>query len=82
MKSTIFLSPLIFGLAHIHHFYEFRITNAKTPITAALARSVLQFAYTYLFGVFATFIFLRTGSLLAIIAIHMFCNYKIGRAHV
>lgn len=75
MQSTVFLSPLVFGLAHAHHFYEFRITNPGTPVAAALARSVLQFAYTYLFGIFATFIFLRTGSLLATIAVHMFCNY-------
>lgn len=75
MKSTIFLSPLIFGLAHVHHFYEFRITNPQTPITVALVRSVLQFAYTYLFGIYATFVFLRTGSLLATIVVHIFCNY-------
>ena len=26
-KSTIFLSPIVFGLAHAHHFYEFRISR-------------------------------------------------------
>lgn len=75
MKSTIFLSPLVFGLAHVHHFYEFRITNPECLLHVAVVRSVLQFSYTYLFGVFATFIFLRTGSLLAVITVHIFCNY-------
>lgn len=75
MRTTIFLSPLVFGLAHVHHFYEFRVTNPGTPIIAAIARSVLQFAYTYLFGVFATFIFLRTASLLSVVTVHIFCNY-------
>ncbi|KAF4120265.1 prenyl protein peptidase [Geosmithia morbida] len=74
MESAVFLSPLVFGLAHVHHFYEFRQTNPQVPVIAALARSVLQFAYTYLFGIYATFIFLRTGSLLAVVLVHTFCN--------
>jgi len=72
--TTIFLSPVIFGLAHFHHFYEFRLTHAHVPVTAAVARSVLQLAYTTLFGAYATFLFLRTGSLLAICLVHAFCN--------
>jgi prenyl protein peptidase len=72
---TIFLSPLVFGLAHVHHFYEFRITHPQVPLLAAVARSVLQFSYTSLFGMYATFIFVRTGSLPAVILIHTFCNY-------
>ncbi|KAF4864820.1 putative CAAX prenyl protease 2 [Colletotrichum siamense] len=74
LTQTIFLSPLIFGLAHVHHFYEFRITHPRVPLIAAVARSVLQFAYTSLFGGYATFLFLRSGSLLAIVLVHAFCN--------
>lgn len=74
MGSTVFLSPLVFGLAHVHHFYEFRKTNPQVSVVDAVARSVLQFSYTYLFGIYATFIFLRTGSLLAVIVTHAFCN--------
>lgn len=74
LKNIIFLSPLVFGLAHLHHFHEFRITQPRVPLTAAIVRSVFQFSYTYLFGIYATFIFLRTGSLLAIVLIHAFCN--------
>ncbi|KAL6850895.1 CAAX prenyl protease [Amphichorda felina] len=74
MGSTVFLSPLVFGLAHLHHFYEFRVTHPHIPVTAAAARSVIQFSYTYLFGIYATFIFLRTGSLLAVAIVHAFCN--------
>lgn len=72
--SIILRSPLVFGLAHLHHFYEFRITHPQTPLIAAIARSVFQFSYTYIFGVYATFIFLRTGSLLAAISAHALCN--------
>ena len=74
VRKVIFLSPVIFGLAHIHHFYEFRISHPRTPLIAAVARSVFQLAYTSLFGAYATFLFLRTGSLLAVVLVHSFCN--------
>ena len=72
--QTIFLSPIIFGLAHVHHFYEFKLTNPQVPVFAAILRSVVQFSYTTLFGAYATFIYLRTGSVLAIFIVHAFCN--------
>lgn len=65
---------MVFGLAHIHHFYEFRIANPNVALPMAIARTVLQFSYTSLFGMYGTFLFLRTGSLLAVIAVHAFCN--------
>ncbi|KAG9239398.1 hypothetical protein BJ875DRAFT_522821 [Amylocarpus encephaloides] len=75
-KTTIFLTPIIFGLAHVHHFYEFRVTHPHTPVLAALLRSLLQFSYTTLFGGYATFLYLRTGSLLSVILVHAFCNWQ------
>ncbi|KAH8156449.1 hypothetical protein CIB48_g11797, partial [Xylaria polymorpha] len=74
VARTIFLSPVIFGLAHFHHFYEFRVTHPHEPVVMGLLRSLLQFSYTSLFGAYATFLFLRTGSLLAIFVVHAFCN--------
>jgi len=74
LAKTIFLSPVIFGLAHVHHFYEFRITHRQVPLVAAVARSIFQLAFTSVFGAYATFLFLRTGSLLAICLVHSFCN--------
>lgn len=74
MTRTIFLSPVIFGLAHVHHFYEFRLSHPQIPAVAALARSAFQFAYTTLFGAYATFLFVRSGSLLAVCMVHTFCN--------
>lgn len=71
----VFLAPLYFGIAHVHHFYEFRLTHPGTPVAAALLRSIFQFGYTTVFGWYATFLYLRTGSLLAIIIVHSFCNY-------
>ncbi len=74
IPKTVFLSPVIFGMAHFHHFYEFRTTHAHVTVAAAVARSAFQLAYTTLFGAYATFLFLRTGSLLAICVVHAFCN--------
>ena len=73
--TIIFLTPVVFGLAHVHHFYEFRITHPHTPIIGALLRSLLQLAYTTMFGGYATFIYMRTGSLLSVILVHAFCNW-------
>ncbi|CAI4211431.1 unnamed protein product [Parascedosporium putredinis] len=39
LNNIIFVTPIIFGLAHIHHFYEFRLTHPHVPITSAIARS-------------------------------------------
>lgn len=74
IRETVFLSPVIFGLAHFHHFYECRLANPGVPFAAALARSLFQLAFTTVFGAYATFIYVRTGSLLAVCAVHAFCN--------
>ncbi|KAJ5139041.1 CAAX amino terminal protease [Penicillium bovifimosum] len=74
-SRIVFIAPLYFGIAHVHHFYEFRLTHPDTPAFAALLRSLFQFGYTTVFGWYATFVFLRTGSLLAVVLIHSFCNW-------
>ncbi len=74
IKQTIFLSPLIFGLSHVHHLYEFRLTPPKVYVAAAYARSIFQLAYTTLFGAYATFLYVRTGSQRAVCLVHAFCN--------
>ncbi|XWW99038.1 hypothetical protein V2A60_007043 [Cordyceps javanica] len=73
-RSIIFLSPLVFGTAHMHHFYEFRLTNPGAPMYAAVVRTIIQLAYTSVFGAYVTFLFLQTGSLLAVVLVHAFCN--------
>lgn len=73
-SRIVFLTPLYFGIAHIHHFYEFTLTHPHTPLLPAVLRSVFQFTYTTLFGWYAAFVYVRTGSLYACIIIHAFCN--------
>jgi len=74
-SRIVFVSPLYFGIAHIHHLYEFRLTHPETPMIAAVFRSLFQFTYTTLFGWYAAFLYLRTGSLPGVILAHSFCNW-------
>ncbi|KAA6407135.1 MAG: prenyl ase Rce1 [Lasallia pustulata] len=75
VPRTVLLTPLYFGIAHVHHFYEYTLTHPHTPLLPALVRSLVQFAYTTLFGWYATFVFVRTGSLPAVVLAHSFCNW-------
>ena len=81
----VFLTPLVFGGAHLHHLVEFlqsRTPEGRSfpPIAVwlnGIAMSLFQFTYTSLFGFFAAFVFLRTGSFWAAFAAHSLCN-KLG----
>lgn len=73
--KTVFLTPLYFGIAHIHHYYEYKLTHPREEMLPNLLRSLFQFAYTTLFGWYATFVFIRTGSLAAVVIAHSFCNW-------
>ncbi|KAF1990595.1 CaaX prenyl proteinase Rce1 [Aulographum hederae CBS 113979] len=75
LTTLIFITPLYFGIAHLHHLHEFRISHPNVHLAMALLRSVVQFTYTTLFGWFAAFVFLRTGSVWAAMAAHGFCNW-------
>ncbi|KAH8712161.1 hypothetical protein GQ44DRAFT_811651 [Phaeosphaeriaceae sp. PMI808] len=74
-KQIVFLTPLYFGIAHLHHLYEFRITHTEVPWFIAVLRSLFQFTYTSLFGFFAAFVYLRTGNMYTCILTHTFCNW-------
>lgn len=71
----IFVTPLYFGIAHIHHFYEYTLTHPFTPLPPALLRSIVQFGYTTVFGWYAAFLFLRSGNLWGVVVVHGFCNW-------
>lgn len=73
--QVVFLTPLYFGIAHIHHFYEFILTHPHTPWAPSIIRSLIQFTYTTLFGWYATFVFIRTGNVFAVTLAHTFCNW-------
>mmetsp|Transcript_45443 Transcript_45443/g.91688 ORF Transcript_45443/g.91688 Transcript_45443/m.91688 type:complete len:148 (-) Transcript_45443:193-636(-) len=72
MWAAVFGGPVFFGVAHLHFFLERRRAHGWQK--AALA-TLLQFTYTYLFGVFSAFLFLRTARLQAPCLCHVFCNF-------
>lgn len=73
LRWLIFGTPLYFGLAHLHHFYESYVLAGRSLQFAAL-QSGIQFAYTSVFGWYANWLWLRTGSAAAPLAAHVFCN--------
>jgi prenyl protein peptidase len=74
-KQIVFLTPLYFGIAHLHHLYEFRVTHPEVSPLISILRSLFQFTYTSLFGFFAAFVYLRTGNVYTCILAHTFCNW-------
>ncbi|ORX50689.1 Abi-domain-containing protein [Piromyces finnis] len=72
----IFVLPLFFGLAHVHHAYEQYSLhkNEENIISRIIFSIILQFSYTNLFGWFASFLLLRTDNVLSSIFAHALCN--------
>lgn len=70
--SVCFVAPLFFGVAHLHHYIELRRTY---PVKTAAMSVLFQFCYTYLFGAYACFLFVKTKCIYASILAHTFCNY-------
>ncbi|EIN12707.1 Abi-domain-containing protein [Punctularia strigosozonata HHB-11173 SS5] len=75
-RFMIFVTPLWFGLAHVHHALETYQRLGQTPqaLKTALVSSLFQFGYTTLFGFHAGYLFLRTSSIWPPIVAHVFCN--------
>jgi len=76
-RKKIFLSPLSFGLAHIHHAWDVynRFGRTRGALRRAIIVSLFQFIYTTLFGFHSAFLFLRTGSIYPPLISHAFCNF-------
>lgn len=73
LAKSIFLTPLFFGLAHLHHIIE-GVMNNESSLKFLLVQHCFQFAYTYIFGVYSSYLFLRTGNFFASFLSHSFCN--------
>ncbi|GEQ71807.1 hypothetical protein JCM33374_g5493 [Metschnikowia sp. JCM 33374] len=73
-KSLILYSPLLFGLAHIHHGFTL-YHEQKLPLGSAVASSGFQFVYTTLFGIMANTFYINSGyNLWCPIVVHGTCN--------
>ena len=74
------VAPLFFGIAHVHHGVVAWRSGAASARGAA-AQVAVQTAYTTAFGMFAAFVFVRTGRVAPAVASHAFCNYM-GLPHM
>ncbi|KAH9933023.1 uncharacterized protein B0H18DRAFT_871007 [Fomitopsis serialis] len=74
--KMIFLTPWLFGLAHVHHAWDTYNRYGRTTAAAkhAIIATLFQTSYTSLFGFHTAFLFLRTGSLIPPVTAHIFCN--------
>ncbi|KAG2225322.1 hypothetical protein INT45_005566 [Circinella minor] len=72
----VFVSPMYFGLAHLHHAWEnYNQWGANIKVLKlVLLSSLFQFCYTTIFGWYVSFAFLRLGSIWSPILCHSFCN--------
>jgi len=88
-SRMIFLSPLVFGVAHLHHAWDVfnRYGRNVSAAKRAIFTCVFQLAYTTLFGAHCVFLLLRSGSILPPLTSHIFCNimdvprYSVHVAH-
>jgi prenyl protein peptidase len=71
--QCVFLSPLYFAMAHMHHVYDM-MKHQKRSVRQALLVCLVQGSYTMVFGWLATYLFIRSGQVTAPIAAHVFCN--------
>lgn len=72
--TVIFLCPILFSLAHLSHFMEY-YDKQNNNLTKTVMVVGLQLCYTVVFGSYASFLFVRTGHLLAPLVAHVFCNF-------
>lgn len=72
--KSILVVPLFFGLAHLHHIIEGYCTGDQ-PLDFLILQHSFQFAYTYIFGLYSSYLFLRTGDFFPCFVGHSFCNF-------
>lgn len=73
-NALILTTPLFFGLAHLHHIIEGYFANDQ-PLKSLVTQHLFQFTYTYIFGIYSSYLFLRTGSFYSCLISHSFCNF-------
>jgi prenyl protein peptidase len=72
--EAVYYMPLYFAIAHVHHAVRDYFLEDKR-LVPAIAAAVFKLAYTEVFGIYAGFVYIRTGSLWPILALHSQCNY-------
>jgi prenyl protein peptidase len=71
--KTVLITPLFFGMAHLHHIIEGYCLNQQS-FKMLCIQHLFQFTYTYIFGAYSSYLFIRTGSFFSSFFSHAFCN--------
>mmetsp|Transcript_1138 Transcript_1138/g.2336 ORF Transcript_1138/g.2336 Transcript_1138/m.2336 type:complete len:288 (+) Transcript_1138:66-929(+) len=74
MSTSIWFSPMVFGLSHVHHLHDM-VYYRNIAWTYAIMNVLFQFLYTTVFGWYAAMLFAKTGQLMAPLAAHAVCNF-------
>ena len=69
---VLFVSATVFAAAHSHHYF-FQSVEGSGDVSLSLG--LFQMMYTFLFGLYSGSLYLKTGSLLTSISLHVFCNF-------
>eukprot|EP01135_Chromosphaera_perkinsii_P011929 Nk52_evm46s2531 gene=Nk52_evmTU46s2531 len=72
--DMVYIAPLFFGMAHMHHVFD-HIYSLGMSVRNATLTVLFQLCYTTLFGMLATYYFVRTGLVMAPFLSHVFCNF-------
>lgn len=77
ISKLIWMTPFLFGFAHLHHLHNMvtRKDPQPVPIGNAILIVTFQFVYTSLFGYLTNRILINTGSVWSCIVAHSFCNW-------
>eukprot|EP01029_Cantina_marsupialis_P005400 TRINITY_DN1583_c0_g1_i1.p1 TRINITY_DN1583_c0_g1~~TRINITY_DN1583_c0_g1_i1.p1 ORF type:complete len:340 (-),score=67.85 TRINITY_DN1583_c0_g1_i1:324-1343(-) len=71
---TIVISPVFFGVAHLHHIFDM-VWNESVGWGQAFQLALFQMGYCMLFGALQAFLFLRTGHAAVMVIMHILCNF-------
>ena len=70
--TAVWSSSAVFGLAHVHHYFEYRRNGVS--LGGAAARVAVQFTYTAVFGAAMGALLVATRCLPGVVIAHTFAN--------
>jgi len=73
MMNSILISGFFFGVAHCHHIVE-HLLHGDMTIMSAILNVVVQFSYTFVFGLYCGYIYGKTKCIIAAMILHSYCN--------
>jgi prenyl protein peptidase len=73
VKWTVLVSALLFGAAHGHHVVH-HVLVEHFALKRAIVAVLFQFTYTFLFGLYAAYVYVQFDNLLGVSLVHAFCN--------